>query len=410
MAVPRKRRTEPVATRPVLVRRNGIIFETDVPVVESRFVAYFGEPTTDAAGLVLDAAGDVYLVNPDGTREQLDGGGGGTGVPVAMPDQFVVDTTTYPDPFSEGDFLSAAVFTPSGPTSAVMAVAEDGDAWPTWEMFSNPEFVWVVLGDGTADPLDRGASIGITNPPTDGGPFALVLGGGDAVMTIGVLDGADDISSVILFDSPVSFQGGLVVRVYPGSPQGNLAGTEGDVCFSPNGVIWSCLIAGAAPDAVWVPIATPAAQILTATLSLGPLGTVNATAPGSLTFKNVDGEASFYGAAALSVTSPPLLYGASVAILGDADLLFEGYFTALDEIDFGVTLYITDPTGTNTAVVSGGTSGSVDDGGFLRLAMGLGDFGDWSITGADITIVDGIPTTTAGGIYTTWVQSKGSWD
>lgn len=64
-----------------MLRDGALVEEVVDPTSEQRFVSYFREPDTDDPGLVLTQGGDVYLVNPDGTRTQLPGGGGGDGLP-----------------------------------------------------------------------------------------------------------------------------------------------------------------------------------------------------------------------------------------------------------------------------------------------------------------------------------------
>lgn len=60
---------------------DGVREEVVDPTTEQRFVAYFREVVDDEPGLILNAAGNVYLVAPDGTRTALAGGGGGGGLP-----------------------------------------------------------------------------------------------------------------------------------------------------------------------------------------------------------------------------------------------------------------------------------------------------------------------------------------
>jgi hypothetical protein len=67
--------SQPTATRPVRMRLGqGMVAEVDTPIVESRWLVNYREPSTDAPGLVQTDDGLVYLVSPDGTRALLGGG------------------------------------------------------------------------------------------------------------------------------------------------------------------------------------------------------------------------------------------------------------------------------------------------------------------------------------------------
>lgn len=89
-----ERRSDPAPTRIVRVRRNGVLFDVEYPTVESRLVPNFREATTDNPGVVLADDGTTYVVLPDGTREPLPGGGGGSaGSPIIRgPFEFAFDT------------------------------------------------------------------------------------------------------------------------------------------------------------------------------------------------------------------------------------------------------------------------------------------------------------------------------
>lgn len=67
-----------VGTRVVRLMQAGTIFEIETPVVESRYLGNYREPSTDLPGIVQTDDGLVYLINPDGTRSLLGGGAAGT--------------------------------------------------------------------------------------------------------------------------------------------------------------------------------------------------------------------------------------------------------------------------------------------------------------------------------------------
>jgi hypothetical protein len=69
---------EAVGTRTVRLMQAGTVFEIDTPVVESRYLGNYREPSTDLPGIVQTDDGLVYLIAPDGTRTLLGSGGGGS--------------------------------------------------------------------------------------------------------------------------------------------------------------------------------------------------------------------------------------------------------------------------------------------------------------------------------------------
>lgn len=143
MAPERTRRTDPTATRTVRLRRNGILFDVETPVVESRFIPNFRETSTDAPGLVLTDDGTVYLVLPDGSRVALTGGGGGGSWPTFTQLDVPVDPAAgdtwvrpvpeetgggYPNQYGVGAFFwNQAADSGTGEWQQIAPVALDDD-------------------------------------------------------------------------------------------------------------------------------------------------------------------------------------------------------------------------------------------------------------------------------------------
>lgn len=272
----RKRRTDPIPTRTVRVRRNGVIFDVEEPTVESRFVAYFGEPTTDAPGLILNSAGDVYLVGPDGTRTQLEGGGGGGGSDIPIADQTdasSLDTTTYPNPIADdGSKLATLVFSPAETQFAMLATAIDDDAFPRVLLGNDLSTGW-YFGDGTVDPWDVGASLFLSSVQDQSNaltltPFFLAGGTGDgsgnalqigALTEFGTVD-EDSYYRTLALQSDFSlFSLGTVgIWVVDGeSPQGVLPALNmGDLAiqYGENPGLWQATTNGDPTQAVWAAI------------------------------------------------------------------------------------------------------------------------------------------------------------
>lgn len=272
----RKRRTDPIPTRTVRVRRNGVIFDVEEPTVESRFVAYFGEPTTDAPGLILNSAGDVYLVGPDGTRTQLEGGGGGGGSDIPIADQTdasSLDTTTYPNPIADdGSKLATLVFSPAETQFAMLATALDDDAFPRVLLGNDLSTGW-YFGDGTVDPWDVGASLFLSSVQDQSNaltltPFFLAGGTGDgsgnalqigALTEFGTVD-EDSYYRTLALQSDFSlFSLGTVgIWVVDGeSPQGVLPALNvGDLAiqYGENPGLWQATTNGDPTQAVWAAI------------------------------------------------------------------------------------------------------------------------------------------------------------
>lgn len=87
--------------------------DIETPVVESRLIPNYREVSNDEPGLVLTDDGTIWLVNPDGTRIPLSGGGGGsfpTFYQLAEPgspadgDTWMRPAGGYPDQYGVGAF------------------------------------------------------------------------------------------------------------------------------------------------------------------------------------------------------------------------------------------------------------------------------------------------------------------
>lgn len=114
----------------------------DDPTVEQRFVAYWREAPLDEPGLILDTAGLVFLVAPDGSRTQLPGGGGGSGLPPqwSQDDSIGAVTGAMVEGIDGGVILTFQ--TPDSFTSAFTA-------WQFLDADGNP-IAGAVTGEGTS--------------------------------------------------------------------------------------------------------------------------------------------------------------------------------------------------------------------------------------------------------------------
>lgn len=139
----RTSRGDAAATRTVRVQRGGVLMDVETPVVESRLIPNFREPSTDTPGLVLVDDGTVYLILPDGSRTPLDGGSG-------LPDWVTADDaghflTVVPN----GDSPPAggyAISTDAGDTNLVALTADHG-----LQIFPPAGFAHELIQAGTAD-------------------------------------------------------------------------------------------------------------------------------------------------------------------------------------------------------------------------------------------------------------------
>jgi hypothetical protein len=150
----------------------------DPPPIESRFALSLAQYETSDPGLVLTEAGEVVLVAPDGSRTSLSGGGG-SGLPIADPTGYTVDTTTYPNEITGTGFYTTLV-QPDGDEegSALLVAAVLGDAYPRL-MLAQSYVGLLLLGDGTADlwETDYGLQLyGGTNNPSIGGTSIIGAG------------------------------------------------------------------------------------------------------------------------------------------------------------------------------------------------------------------------------------------
>lgn len=130
------RGVKPEETRVVRVRRGHVIYDVDMPTVESRLIPNFREPTSDNPGLVLADDGVVYLIEPDGTRVPLSGGS-------SFPDYYQLDEPDapadgatwmrpadgYPDEYGVGAFryTTTGFEGPTWQRIAPVALDDDGN-------------------------------------------------------------------------------------------------------------------------------------------------------------------------------------------------------------------------------------------------------------------------------------------
>lgn len=154
------RAAQPKATRSVTMIRQGARFEVDIPVVESRFLVNFREPSTDVPGLVQTDDGIVYLVLPDGTRQALSEGGGS-----GLPPQWTAD-----------DASGAVTGTAEGDTVLTLTGGVAGDGMALVVNYSSG-LNGLLVGDDTS--FFAQGRLGTVDSPTGG--EAQVKGGDGAV-------------------------------------------------------------------------------------------------------------------------------------------------------------------------------------------------------------------------------------
>jgi hypothetical protein len=181
------------------------------------------------------------------------GGGSGSDIPIADPSGVTVDTTTYDNPITGSGKLTTLVFPR---TTAAIAFALEGDAFPRWIFSSDPVGDDITLGDGTHGSDDgKGAFIGSGPAQTDGTQVLNISGGGGGFV-LGLVDA--NRGHVNRSNLPWQFnaQGALsFIDTDPSAPSAGPGGDVGDICIRTNGgvgsTIYRCTVAGTTGNTTW---------------------------------------------------------------------------------------------------------------------------------------------------------------
>jgi hypothetical protein len=184
----------------------------------------------------------------------------GTGkvIPVADAAGVTVDTTTYANAIRGSGHYTTLVFTAE---TALLAVAQSGDAFPRWVFGSEPDGDGIYMGDGTVDPTS--ASVISVVPRPNFGHFVPAV---NALYLSGI------ISSGLGVPVGGGYVGDLFIR--------RDSGTQ---------IVYLCTVAGTAGNATWVPVLTPGSPV--GLVTSGALSTVQlVTATGAQILTTRDAE------------------------------------------------------------------------------------------------------------------------
>ncbi len=189
--------------------------------------------------------------NPDhaATKRYVDENGGIATVPIAVPTESVIDSTTYDDP--TGAERKIVVLVVADDETIAQSVALPGDDFPRTCMLGDITDGW-FFGDGTFNPYDDGPYLTLSAK-------SLTMHGGTpgGFITVGLAPGSnrlfgEAVVPALLLGSSNSVR----LNSGVGDPNGAVGGEQGDAYFRRDGGdgtwIYRCTVAGSPSTATWV--------------------------------------------------------------------------------------------------------------------------------------------------------------